>query len=806
MNPFRISCDTFEFLIAFPNASWGIFPDQGKYPWLISAPIALSWHDQNGRHCWSAAQEPRQVTGRKAESDFLQEVESLQLQWPSQERALEVTLEYTLHKALPSLQWCLWVKNASGHSIYLDRVTMLDTRRSHCFAPRSKPSLSPNPLDKHDLDSYALGFHGSKLDLGFYSNGWQAWNYAGVIGVEDRFPRSRLGPLHLPVQLNAGTPRPKKRGHAISDMFGILGDRCGKGGLIAGFLTQRQAFGTLECWLRPPTPWLRMWMGLDAVRLDPGQSYSTDTAWLSLVDLECADPLEAYLNAVASANHARRNAKSPVGWCSWYQYFENVTQANLVANLQWAKNHRQHVPLDVLQLDDGFEIHVGDWNHLKDGFPDSLEQIGKRIAEEDLVPGLWLAPFIAERNSLLARAQREWILRNRLGLPVNPGFLWNSFPFVLDVTHPEVLDHLKALVGSLVREGDYQYLKLDFLYAGALPGKHHLPTLTRAQALSRALETMREAAGEDVQLLGCGCPMGSGIGVFDAMRINPDVAPKWRPAYWRIEGLLRDELALPAARNALTTAINRLPLHQRWWINDPDCLLLRSKDSLLTAAEIQTLASVIAMNAGSLFVSDDLTRLEEERLDWLARLIPPLPQAARALDWFDSPQPAQLVLDLHGAIGSWKLVTLINWKDHPADLVFDLSQLGLNPSADFHLVDFWKEEYAPIHSCQMSFPNVPAHGVRTFSIRPASGGAQWVGDTLHFSQGLAINEWHADQRYILAVLNVGHKTRGKAWVQLPRMPASASLNGEKIGFKQLATNILALQLEFIGEARLEFEL
>ena len=32
---------------------------------------------------------------------------------------------------------------------------------------------------------------------------------------------------------------------------------------------------------------------------------------------------------------------------------------------------------------------------------------------------------------------------------------------------------------------------------------------------------------------------------------------------------------MPSVRNALQNVLCRLPLHQRWWINDPDCLLLR---------------------------------------------------------------------------------------------------------------------------------------------------------------------------------------------------------------------------------------
>ena len=41
---------------------------------------------------------------------------------------------------------------------------------------------------------------------------------------------------------------------------------------------------------------------------------------------------------------------------------------------------------------------------------------------------------------------------------------------------------------------------------------------------------MREAAGEDVTLLGCGCPLGAAVGHVDAMRASADAGPSWLPA------------------------------------------------------------------------------------------------------------------------------------------------------------------------------------------------------------------------------------------------------------------------------------
>jgi hypothetical protein len=45
----------------------------------------------------------------------------------------------------------------------------------------------------------------------------------------------------------------------------------------------------------------------------------------------------------------------------WYQYFDKVSAEDIRSNLQAATALRPNLPLDVIQIDDGFESTVGDW-------------------------------------------------------------------------------------------------------------------------------------------------------------------------------------------------------------------------------------------------------------------------------------------------------------------------------------------------------------------------------------------------------------------------------------------------------------
>src|SRR3712207_3966028 len=49
----------------------------------------------------------------------------------------------------------------------------------------------------------------------------------------------------------------------------------------------------------------------------------------------------------------------PTAWCSWYHYFEHVTQADIAENL--AAIDDLGLPVDVVQIDDGYQAEIGDW-------------------------------------------------------------------------------------------------------------------------------------------------------------------------------------------------------------------------------------------------------------------------------------------------------------------------------------------------------------------------------------------------------------------------------------------------------------
>lgn len=682
---------------------------------------------------------------------------------------ISLKLHVGLHPEAPFAMLQLVLTNHSADTLSLERLTL-------CEVPAGRLQLSQE----------------ESPDPAFYSHGWASWSTTGAYGLGEKQRRSILGPLQNPMVINPDTPQPRKPNHLSGDMFGVLGDRRSRLGLLAGFLSQKAHFGSLEANLEPQ-PALAFWASGDSACIPPGETIPTDWAVLGFVDLDQPDPLGPYLDLVARFHEIHSHPPAPVGWCSWYHFYTDVTAQDVHQNLSAQTALQPELPLRLLQIDDGFETAPGDWFNVNAGFPEGLRPLAEEIKSRGLIPGLWLAPFILHPKAKIVQEHPDWLLRDKNGRPVRAGFVWNHLTLALDLTHPEALEYVCRVIRTAVSEWGFEYLKLDFLYAAALKGAYQDPTQTRAQVLRKGLEALRRAAGPTVPMLACGCPLGSALGLFEAMRISADVSGHWEPHFPPVSPLLRKEPHMPAARNALQNILTRAPLHQRWWVNDPDCLLIRPETNL-TLAEVQTLATAIALTGGSMLLSDDLPALPEDRLRIAKALLPLIDQRARVIDWFDSPTPQRLRLNLNGPAGPWHLLAHFNWTGRPANAPFDPQTYHLPGEQSWWLRSFWDgciAQQSPDLPCQL--PPIPPHGVRLIALRPREETRPaYLGSDLHISQGVEICQWEqAASRSLTLALNLNRRADGAVALYLPW-----EVNAVR------AENIGPLPIRDIGENRI----
>ena len=699
-------------------------------------------------------------------------------------------LTFAFPEKSPLFLWKLRIDNLGDSPIFIDRIDML------CAGG------FPSPFEGTPPSTLTVGGPQTDPRLAFFSNGWQSWSHTGVFETNQSGRTTRLKAIQTPMIQNAGTPMPSDRGHFASDFFGVVGSRSARVGLLAGFLSQKEQFGSLEVRLRGPLS-LRLWANGDGVELPKGRQMETDWAVCTPIDLDAPDPMKNYLEAVAREHSVEYLPEVPLGWCSWYQFYQKISQPIIEQNLETLRGLKSEFPVDLVQIDDGFEAQVGDWLDFHPAFPQGVAPLAQKISQSGFTPGLWLAPFIVHPGAKLVRQHPDFLLRNAAGRPVNAGFVWNAFTTALDLTHASALEYACQVVDTAAHRWGYPYLKLDFLYAAALPGKHRDSTLTRAQILRRGLEALRQAAGEKTFLLHCGAPLGSSLGLCEAMRIGADVSGDWTPRYFGLQSIFREERQMPSARNSIQNILTRAPLHRRWWINDPDCLLVRP-DSHLTLPEIQSLASAIALTGGSLLVSDNLPQLPAERLRLAAALAPTLGKSAEILDWFDRSTPCFLRLPLQGAVGNWFLLAYFNWQDHPQEVRLTPANFRLpSDGVSYRVRSYWDGE---LRICAPGQPlwsgTLAPHGVVVLAVREqAENTPQYLGSDLHISQGLEVSAWEVQPGRLSLEVNLARRAAGQVFLSLPAEPTAACAGDGPLEIKKLGNNLFSLHLSIDPSAR-----
>ncbi|MEU5272587.1 glycoside hydrolase family 36 protein [Streptomyces hygroscopicus] len=359
-------------------------------------------------------------------------------------------------------------------------------------------------------------------------------------------------------------------------------------------------------------------LGLDVPRLTADQDtlagwYERDGAPWFLAYGDEEEVFAAYARHLAARlGHSRKRAGSV--WCSWYAYYENITEEQLTKDITALRG----LPFDVVQVDDGWERAVGDWEP-NAKFPSGMRALADRITDAGLRPGLWIAPFILHPRSVTARERPELLLRDGRGEPVVAGHNWGTGYWALDLTLPAAQEHLREMIHRVSREWGFTYLKLDFLQGAAVPGTRSADA-GREEAYRTGLRIIRDAAGPDAYLLASGAPLLPSLGLADGMRSGPDVAPLW-------EHYATQDPSDALARNAVVNTLHRLwqsPLLEV----DPDIVYFRSRLNLLTEQQrswLRDLADICGFRA----VSDPPGWLSPDELQAMTRYLAARPEVRR---------------------------------------------------------------------------------------------------------------------------------------------------------------------------------
>jgi len=443
---------------------------------------------------------------------------------------------------------------------------------------------------------------------------------------------------------------------------------------------------------------------LGSAVLPAGESFHSEKIFLGCY----TDPLfglEEYAYSVREANGIRLREKV-AGWCSWPYYYRKITASDILRNAQFIKE-KLGSRYPYILIDSGWFTCRGDWA-ANEKFPGGMEEVARRIHQLGLKAGLWFAPFLVDKESTLLQEHPDWFVRQEDGsLYVYKQDMGSPDRYVLDGSHPAVQEWLAQLFAKVVKEWGYEYLKLDFLHAGAVEGKRYNQSMTGLQALREGLRAIRRGAGDEAYIQQAIGPFMAPIGILDESRVGMDTEFRlsatsttseipglnWQYALW----YMRNNLAGYFAQGNLFNIAPGEGMRLHPWSHE----------------EAKTFIAFYALS-GSIWLAGDLTTLSEEKVLLLTQddvlALGKLHQAARPVDLFARPDrwagigsidlfqySQRLTLrDLpriwHTSEGGKHYVGLFNWREHRSKITLRFSDIGLDPYAAYSVTDLWSGE------------------------------------------------------------------------------------------------------------------
>ncbi len=472
--------------------------------------------------------------------------------------------------------------------------------------------------------------------------------------------------------------------------------------------------------------------------LEPGKEFEGEELLITSGEDENR-LIRDYAAEKAARCNARRRSKAPSVFCTWYYYGLTVTYEDVALCL--SEIQRKKLPFDVFQVDEGWEITLGEWKPNKK-FPRPMKEVAREIRDAGLRAGIWTSPFIAHETASVWKEHPHWILRDKTGAPCL--FHMNDTVYqVFDITNPEVYPYFTELYKKLTFDWGYTYHKLDFTRAAVLyeDADFFDRTVTLPQAYFRAVEAVRRGMGEDSYFLMCGGLYDPIIGLVDGQRMGADVLSMWR------SDINRDGKAQPftVKQNMLRYYMNH------WWNNDPDALMVRRRKEmerglrltlgLLNEEEVKTTVVNQYLGGGLICSTEPLASIDDDRLYQLEHILPVMERQVEVRNLFGGgrfPDMADICLpekERHSLV-------LINWDDEeemPA--AFQLTEKtvsGLKTDQTYLAAEFYSGRYRTDvkYGDTVSMGVIRPHGSAVFKIQaydPAE--PVIVGSTAHYSMG-----------------------------------------------------------------------
>ncbi len=422
-------------------------------------------------------------------------------------------------------------------------------------------------------------------------------------------------------------------------------------------------------------------------------------------------------------------ARPIVGWCSWFAFFDQVTEQDVKRTADVLSEVLRPFGYEYLQIDDGYQRATGLpelWLKPNAKFPGGLEALASYIRAKGLKPGIWTNATFSQTE--YAAQHKEWFVRDAAGNVARGN--WIDHP--VDASVPAAIDTLVRPIYRGLRGMGWEYFKLDALrhlrYEGYNTFREHFAGagVDPAGALRRYVAAVREEIGDDRFLLACWGVRPELVGLVDGCRLGTDGFSyaglaqynSFNNVVWRNDP---DHIELSEAEAWRSTMVTSLTGSVFLLTDKPE----RYRTPLVEPAK--RAAPVLVTVPGQLYDVDPSRSSQVWRVDGEVSGRDPKPFDASLV-----PAAHLYLLEVNRPYESW--VVLGRTGGEFDEVRFD--ELGLDPAKRYLVFDFWQKDLRGSYSGSFAPGPLPAaFNSQVFVIREALPRPQLVATSRHLTGG-----------------------------------------------------------------------
>jgi len=219
--------------------------------------------------------------------------------------------------------------------------------------------------------------------------------------------------------------------------------------------------------------------------LEPGGEFATPEAILAYSSGGLGELSDAYhrLFRERLARGSWRDRARPIVINNWEATYFDFDEARLLAIATAARE----MGIELFVLDDGWfgqrndsSTSLGDWQVNLSKLPGGLDSLARKVEALGMRFGIWIEPEMVSRSSNLFAEHPEWTI----GIPSRPRTEGRN-QYVLDMSRPEVVDHLFEVLSAVLGSAPISYVKWDMNRTITEPYSPTLPAWRQGEFLHR---------------------------------------------------------------------------------------------------------------------------------------------------------------------------------------------------------------------------------------------------------------------------------------------------------------------------------